>query len=560
MMRKDPDTLSALSLPASRRRFLSRISQATIATVAASALLPSLHSVRAANPGQSKTSEPTRTDDNQRRNRAYQIRQQAALYQKNLPLAPHPINGDEERYTNRIGSYSKALPHNSLGEVNAAAYGALIKALASGTPSDFETIPLGGVVKQANPQAAFAYELEGSDSHCLAIGAPPSFSSAELAGEMVELYWQALTRDVPFSDYNTDALINDAAVELSKLSDFRGPKTGGQVTTETIFRGRTAGDLAGPYVSQFLWKDFLYGATPLSQLIRTTAPGREYLTTYSAWLAVQNGAAAAATASQFDSTPRYIRNGRDLAEYVHRDFSYQAFLNAALILFGMRAPLDSASPYSRSKSQSGFSTFGSPHVLDLLARVANSALKAAWYQKWSVHRHLRPEEFGGRVHNHKTGAARYPLHAEVLGSVALNRVYGKYGSYLLPMAYPEGAPTHPSYPSGHAAVAGACTTVLKAFFDESFVIANPVEATPDGLMLIPYAGQQLTVGGELNKLASNIAIGRNTAGVHWRSDAIEGLALGEAVAIGILTDMRGCFNEKFDGFSLSRFDGTTITV
>ena len=27
----------------------------------------------------------------------------------------------------------------------------------------------------------------------------------------------------------------------------------------------------------------------------------------------------------------------------------------------------------------------------------NRALKAAWYQKWSVHRRLRPEEFGGRL-------------------------------------------------------------------------------------------------------------------------------------------------------------------
>jgi hypothetical protein len=34
----------------------------------------------------------------------------------------------------------------------------------------------------------------------------------------------------------------------------------------------------------------------------------------------------------FDPIPRYIRNSRDLAEYVHFDFAYQAYLNAALIL------------------------------------------------------------------------------------------------------------------------------------------------------------------------------------------------------------------------------------
>lgn len=46
------------------------------------------------------------------------------------------------------------------------------------------------------------------------------------------------------------------------------------------------------------------------------------------------------------------------------------------------------------------------------------------------------------------------------------------------------------------------------------------------------------------------------AGVHWRSDADGGLRLGEEVAIQILTDMKGCFNEEFAGFSLTKFDGT----
>jgi len=70
----------------------------------------------------------------------------------------------------------------------------------------------------------------------------------------------------------------------------------------------------------------------------------------------------------------------------------------------------------------------------------------------------------------------------------------------------------------------------------------------------------LTVGGELNKIASNVALGRDTAGVHWRSDANESLKLGEQIAIGILRDQRTCYNEAFDGFSLTKFDGTTIIV
>jgi len=187
-------------------------------------------------------------------------------------------------------------------------------------------------------------------------------------------------------------------------------------------------------------------------------------------------------------------------------------------------------------------------------------LKAAWYRKWLVHRRLRPEEFGGRIHNYQTGAASYPIHPKILNSDALRAVFAAHGTYLLPMAYPEGCPTHPAYPSGHASFIGACVTVLKAFFDEAFVIPNPVIASADGLSLMPYSGPVLTVGGELNKLAANIGFGRDAAGLHWRSDIIEGLKLGEAVAIGILTDLRATYNEDFVGFTLTRFDGSTVTV
>jgi hypothetical protein len=139
-------------------------------------------------------------------------------------------------------------------------------------------------------------------------------------------------------------------------------------------------------------------------------------------------------------------------------------------------------------------------------------------------------------------------------------IFDKYGTYLLPQVFPEGCPLHPSYGQGHATVAGACVTILKAWFDESFVIPNPVQPTPDGLSLVPYSGPPLTVGGELNKLASNTSQARNMAGVHWRSDADESLKLGEAVAISVLRDQRRIFNENFRGFSLTKFDGTTITV
>ncbi len=92
---------------------------------------------------------------------------------------------------------------------------------------------------------------------------------------------------------------------------------------------------------------------------------------------------------------------------------------------------------------------------------------------------------------------------------------------------------------------------------------TPVQPATDGLSLLPYTEADegdLTVGGELNKLASNVALGRNIAGVHWRSDGTESLKLGEQLAIGILLDQRACYNETFGGFSLTKFDGTVVTV
>jgi hypothetical protein len=494
-----------------------------------------------------------------RRWHAYRLRRDAAITHSNLPLPTYTTNGDEAAYPTRIASFTKGLPHNDRGEVEPSAYAALLNALTTGKSAAFDAIPLGGPTKLANPQAAYAFELEGLDPHQVECPAPPAFSSAETAAEMVELYWQALTRDVPFAAYATHPLIQAAAADLSRLSAFRGPLAGDRVTPATLFRGPTLGDLTGPYLSQFLWLDVPSGVMTLVQRGHVPIAGDDYMTTYPEWLNIQRGLPPTRH-NVLDSAPRYLRHGRDLGAYVHRDFTYQAFLNAGLSLLAMRAPFQSTNPYTRSRTQSGFVTFGVPHVLDLIGRVANAALKATWCHKWLVHRRLRPEEFAGHVHHTMTGAARYPIHADVLNAAAPSTVFRASGTYLLPMAYPEGCPMHPAYPAGHAAIAGACVTVLKAFFQPAFVIPNPVEASPDGLALLRYRGPGLTVDGELNKLASNIALGRDTAGVHWRSDGIEGIKLGEAVAMGILRDVRATYHEDFQGFTLTTFDGTTVTV
>ena len=496
----------------------------------------------------------------QRRIEAFEKRIQSALFQKNLILQGQRCNGDEILYANKIGNYTKALPHNLLGEVNLEAYNILISTLTTGNPEKFELIPLGGTRKFVTPQASYAYEMVGPDSHHLTMAPAPSFSSAKEASEMAEDYWMALTRDVPFVDYDTNPETRAAAEDLSKFSDFDGPKCKCKVTTKTLFRSNVPGALKGPYVSQFLLKDIPFGAKTVTQNYIAPVGKIDYMTSYNEWLNIQNGQAPSSIL-KLDPIPRYISNGRALGEYVHKDSSIQAALTACSILlsFGQEA-LSLSNPYLFSKTQEGFATFGSPHVLDFATRAARMALEAAWFQKFLVHRRVRPEEFGGFVQNLKTGAARYPINPELLDSKVLEIVFKKYGTYLLPMAYPEGCPTHPAYPAGHAAQIGAGVTILKAFFNENYIIPNPVVASADGLKLQPYLEGNLKVGGELNKLAANISLGRDFAGVHWRSDGSEGMKLGEAVAIGLLQDYRNTYNEEFDGFSFTKFDGTRVII
>lgn len=495
-----------------------------------------------------------------RRHEAFQVRYHAAHFEKDIPLPEQHCNCDERLFPAKIANYSKALPHNKLGQVDLDAYDAMIEALQTGDPDKFEAIPLGGAVKLSNPQAAYAFEMAGPDSHHLSLIAPPGFSSAWLAGEMAELYWQALCRDVPFTEYNTNPLTQAAANDLASFSDFRGPKINHKVTPQTLFRLDVPGALSGPYISQFLWKDIPAGATTLVQLYRTPVAGIDFAAKNAEWLDLQNGLTPT-KALQYDAVPRYIHTGRGLGEYVHKDFSFQAILNACLILLGFGADaLALSNPYLRSTTQVGFATFGAPHILDFVVRTARIALEAAWFQKFLVHRRLRPEEFGGCVQNRLTGAADYPINAELLNSPVVTDIFSKYGTYLLPQAYPEGCPAHPAYPAGHASIAGAGVTMLKAFFNECFVLPTPVVASSDGLTLLPYSGPPLTLGNELNKLAANVAMGRDFAGIHWRSDSSEGMKLGETVAIRILQDYKRTYDEDFSGFVITKFDGTTIVI
>lgn len=385
---------------------------------------------------------------NPRRAQAYQTRVLAAFDHYATPVACHTNNGDEALYAPvYFSQFSKGMQHDSLGHVDPAHYASLLHAVNTRTPSSFDGIlqASGAIRDFTNPQASMALVLQGADPQSFHVVPAPAFASAEQAGEMVELYWMSYTRDVPFANYSTDSKTLAAVAELNGLSDFRGPKP---VTPGNLFRGLAPGCEVGPYLSQFFYLPCIFGANTIDQRIDPPVAGVDFMTNFSTYLAQQNAQDVEANITQ-TGVLRHMINGRDIAHYVHIDVLFQAYFQAMLCLLHMHAPLKPGIPYQITElNQMGFSTFGNPDIAGISTIGATTALKTAWFNKFIVHRRLRPEVFAARIHNHLTSAYTYPIHDDVLSSSIVGLIYAQYGSYLLPQAYSEGSPLHPSYPAG----------------------------------------------------------------------------------------------------------------
>ena len=512
-------------------------------------------------PGAANAADPAAGGQSTRQLASFRMRVAAAQSYLDEPQPLHRSNGDEERYPDKRASFTKTLPHDEAGEVDAEAFATFVSVLSSGDPSGFETIPRDRDAETDlnDPQATFAFDLVGLDSASTSLEPPPAFASALMATDMAEVYWRSMTRDVPFREYESNPLV---AAAVTDLNAFTEPlrSAGEKLTPATVFRGETRGDVIGPYLSQFLWLDIPYGIKTIEQRYSVPSLGQNFLTDYAEWLACQRGAKPR-SALAFDATPRFICSARELTEYVHRDFSFQAYMNAALVMLALgKDALSPTNPYRRSRTQFGDITLGSKNALSLLAQAALLGQKGAYFHKWQVHRRLRPECFAGRIETHAAGRRRYDFHTDILQCDAVERVRAEHGTRLLPAAFPEGCPTHPSYPAAHACNAGACATILKAFFDPDYLLPHPVEVTAEGSALEPWRGAALTLGNEIDKLAGNIALGRDAAGVHYRSDSMRGLFVGEQQALGLLRDYSRTYNERFDGFIVRKFDANTVKI
>ncbi len=607
---------------------------------------------------------------NSRQDRARSVRYSAADVAYNRIHPQHVSSGDEQRYRRNkmtggvsenvpslIHSFTKGFQHDVNGFIEEPDdFEEFIRASDSGDIDIIAALHLAhkpvswlcNIANTAKPGGADTrgwesmgtgqtFEIEGYDPQALAIPPAPKLWSHELAAEFVELYWMALIRDVPFSDFPTNTLVMDAVKHLNKLEWFknrnelgladyeRKRKRGYFVTAshaykeDNIFRANIKGDDIGYHISQFLYVgthsqgkapsedgvDFdasqgyiQYGSIKINQRVRIAKPKKDYMTNWSQWSDIQNAAdlrglevyGDVAGPPALENGYRFIWTPRDLATYVHYDALHEAYFNACIILLNVKAPFDPGIPFRGPDAidkQIGFATFGGPHILTLVSEVAARALKAVRFQKYSVHRRARPEQVGGFIHQYKTNPSTdgiqcmqnliHNMHADAPPSLFDNiKAYnatqnldtdrsGDAGaaddSWLFPMPFVEGSPMHPSYGSGHATVAGACVTILKAFFDSGWVLPFSYKPSDHGNTLVPdhdFDGKY-TIEGELNKLAANIAIGRNWGGVHWYSDQLESLRLGEQVALGILEEQKLTYGENFS-MSIPLFDGTTIRI
>ena len=376
------------------------------------------------------------------------------------------------------------------------------------------------------------------------------------------------------------------------------------ITKHNIFRLGLPGEDVGPLVSQFFIRSANYGTQLIDQMQLPYIKDRDYLTTFAEWLFTQKSGRDSSgqaypqanenNAANFEAKRRYISTPRDLARFVNKDALHQAYFNATILLLSGGAKWTPGNPYSDAGAlkprEAGFGVLGGPHILALVSEVATRALKVVWNQKWQVNLRLRPEAYGGLVQVQNIGIGgvngkrAYGLPAFVSSTTAAAHIKAMHGSLLLPIAFTPGSPAHPAYGAGHATVAGICVTILKAYFQTIDSTGCPIKFNtlverdapygagttistyvtgvtnqPGGDVgvrtpLLTSVADQLTIEGELNKLAMNVAMGRSIGGVHWRTDNTRSLALGEALAAQILADATTDCNERptFEFRSFSR--------
>jgi membrane-associated phospholipid phosphatase len=471
--------------------------------------------------------------------REIKLRQTRAHDNRGKPLIKHSRDTSISNYG---GVYSKGLPHDN-GYVDRKQIKKLLRAIKHHDQKLISKVKMGGNMKLVDPTACWGVDYMGHPAICYPMKGIPCLSSHYFVWCLAELYWMALCRDVPFDQYQNSDLIKRAVRSMNSIN--------GNFITDTIFRGHSAGDKTGPYISQFLILDYPEGGWKHSAKL-PVPPALDYMISWTTATSVQSGIVTETAAPLL--APRYIVTGRDLTMYVHSDEPCQAFYRACNILLSLNIQAPNA--LTSSLAEAGFAQLGRPDIQDVLHRAMRLALVASWQVKWTV-MFIRPEVAGIAVERARRESGECFVHQALFTCKVLDEIFKQWHSYLLPQAYPEGSPCHPSFPAGHAAISGACIFVLKFFFLGETPIKLFVP-NADGSALID-TGLVSTVEGELDKLASNIAFGRNWAGIHYRFDGEDGIKLGEDVAISLLRDLVRRYPCPIKRH-VKRFNGKTVII
>src|SRR5215469_8308039 len=268
----EADSPSAGERPrgANRRKFLGQVGAA--ATFAAGALAsPSVSSAQAV--GSSSNSQggvaPLAGVTNRRVIEATQLRIAEAIGDGRVPAATNVNNGDEARYADKGGTYTKGLLHDNFGRVDPTSYQTFKTALNSGEFSDFENIIMGGTRTLNGPQGGLCFclvALDGAQFGQPQVPPAPTIASDQTATELLEHYWASLLRDVAFTDYPSNSLAIQAATELGSQPTYLGPRDRrGQITPNLLLRGSFPGETLGPYLSQFFLLPTFFGSQPIGQ-------------------------------------------------------------------------------------------------------------------------------------------------------------------------------------------------------------------------------------------------------------------------------------------------------
>jgi hypothetical protein len=364
--------------------------------------------------------------------------------------------------------------------------------------------------KLVSPQAGAYAELPPE----IAALRPPEDESLEMAADLAELGAMVLCRDLQRAHFDP--------VIVAELREFPGHEIGEpfRMPNDPI---PGYGTVFGLNVVNYGWASH----NPWTTRIRSGSYGN----TAAAHYELQRGAIP--TAQVFGGYRQDWRRPtlRGLASMAHQDQPFLPGLFIGFQLLSAQAPLSDMFPVL--ENETGFVSHGG--AVDLQCAIAD-ATRLAMQWTWA----LKARECGARPEELWPDAAGGNLHPRLWAKAPT--IMSRVGQFLS-MVYAEAAPLHPAWPSGHASIAAASATVLCAMFKDGPIPSLGIESLHEEVRHALWAMQ---------------IVGRMSSGVHFRSDCLAGIKVGEAAAVQYLRKRRQA--EPLGQTTFTGFFGREITV